>query len=206
MATFHTGSGELFDTLAFGEVSNHVRSYVAEQQRSLGNILSDAGKMFMAQARDLYDKFSDSSAVIKAKAITRELANIWNKDIINVLDTIESLRSANTAMIPYIMAEPMTRELFHRNKLDGYSDSYTDPEPDAIGENSYIYQNAIDGLTLEDDDGDIVRTRYYIDEDLGIEPLCIQDQMDIQQTWEHQRLLIKNKKGDFTSIWGGALD
>jgi hypothetical protein len=108
-------------------------------------------------------------------------------------------------MINWIMANPVAREMYHRQEIAGYDEYYTDPEPGKVGEDHYYYRRAVNGLFLEDKDGEFVATEWLEDLWDPSDSLDIVDQRSIQATWETLVTALRKRGSDPTSRWNAQL-
>jgi hypothetical protein len=105
----------------------------------------------------------------------------------------------------WVMANPMVRELYHKQRCDGYSSTYTDVSPGDIKENHYDYRRTTDGVMLETTEGDYV-TKWYIEELLPSDRhLTNSEKIDIINTWTVVNNALMMKELDPTCNNGGML-
>ena len=125
-------------------------------------------------------------------------------DQIRYLRTIGEVQHAPSSMIAMLMAEPTVRRMYHQQRVDGYSESYTDNQPGKVGEDHYDYRRVVNGVFMEEE-GEWVATTYYEDLLPGTGELEFLDQVDILRTWEQMRIHLMRRKEDPTSRWNSSL-
>ena len=164
----------------------------------------------MSQARDMYERMSGSQAARMLRAVSRSVRNFWQIDDIRVLTDIDQFQHAAPKMQRWIMAEPTVRTLYHKQRLDGYSESYVDIDPQGIGESHYDYRRAMDGIVVVNEDAKGNDPEYvadnYMDELLPEDAdLTLEEQSDILLAWEHAKAHILRRKEDPTSRFNADL-
>lgn len=210
MAQIIDGGGFMFDALAYGQAHPGTQGFLARQFEQTTNVLTDAGAAFMAQARDMYERLSGSTAARMLRAAGRSIRNFWQVDEIRPLREIGELQVAPPSMQRWIMAEPTVRALFHKQRLDGYSDTYVDVDPQGIGEDHYDYRRVMDGILVVNEDPESEGPEWtatsYLDELLPDDrDLSIEEQIDILQTWEFAKDAIRRNREDPTSRYNADL-
>lgn len=191
-----TGGARTFTALAFQNQHPDNQGYfaqkVADLTNTFGDTLSDIGNGFMSGAAALYDSFYGSDAMRAARAAVRKVKSLWDRDDIRALCGIGEQQDAKPVMQRWLMAEPTYRELYHQQRVDGYSDEYVDMEPGAVGNDHYDYRRVTDGLlvTVEDPDSDHDWEMVHHIEDLreGDVDLEIDQVSDILESWRHRAM------------------
>lgn len=202
------GGDEAFAATICG-IQNPINRQYFEQQinqaRSIiGDTFGDFGKRFVNGAQDLYDRFNSDRALELAKAALNQVKGLFQADIIRSISDITQFQIATPVMQRWIMANPMVRELYHEQKVDGYSDTYVDKDPGKVGKDHYDWRRVDNGMVHVADEG------WYADqyaEELrpGDEELDACDQFRIMSSWHAlENLLLQNKK-DPTSPWNNDL-
>lgn len=190
----HAGHASAFDALLFQDQSPMVDQYIQQQLSNFSHTLTDIGRKFVETSRALYDKVNDSNAVRLAKAAVRMAKGMFHPNAIIPLETIEDLRAAQTMMQRYIMAEPTLRQQYHKQLVDGFSDTYSDIDPGQVGLSHYDYRRVMNGVvqdTVEEDGTDgWVSMNFY--EDLRGEDreLDFTEQHAILRTWDVVRMAL----------------
>ena len=126
-----------------------------------------------------------TKAVDIAQAVARSLSGLWLQDTIQPLLDIDKIQEAPDVMKRFILAMPRLRTLYRQQQAVGYSEHYVDGDnTKAVGEEHYTYRRVMDGLAVENEDGEYICTSY-LDEILQPDDeLTIQQQVDILATWD----------------------
>lgn len=204
MAQFISGSADTFRALAYGTPHASTTEFLHNQMQGVGQNLTQAGQQFFQGARDLYERFSGSSAMAAARLARRAVGGLWESNEIRALiDTVEQQR-ASLPMQRWAMANPYVRQKYHNQTIEGYEGSYKDAFPEDIGENHYDYRRVVNGILVEDEDGWSATT--YFDELLPDDrELEHDEQLDIATMWQFMKDNIKRGGEDPTSLWGAHL-
>lgn len=202
------GNVATFDYLLYPEQNFLNQSYLENQLTNFNMQVSDIGRKFLEETKHIYNKINDSSVVRAAKAAIRAVKGVFHPNSITPLVTLDELRSAQSAMQRFIMAEPTVRETFHLQRCNGYSDTYVDYYPDQIGEKHYDYRRVMDGI-IKDIDGpdneyDWVATRYFDELVEGDRELCLSDQVAVMRSWDIAKMFLEAGE-DPTDMFGGSL-
>jgi len=211
MAQVISGGEQGFNALAYGMPHPGTIEFLQGQMSNLTQRLQGAQDIFMQHAQQVYDQFYSSDALRIARAALRHVDTMWQSDSIQLLSEIGQFQNAPLSMIPYIMAEPTTRALYHAQRIDGYSEEYVDIEPGLVGEQHYHYRRVMDGvIVMNEDDSPNAREWYadtFTDELIeGDEDLTIVDQNDILNSWQHQRYFASCENGeDYTSKFNARM-
>ena len=172
--------------------------YLGEMARQSMQNVTAATQQFMKTAGDVYQAVTYSDAMRKARAVIRDVASTGTLDVISELNDIGRMQQARPLMQRMIMADPVIRELYHDDKINGYSGSYVDNASGVSGAEHYDYRRATDGMWLENEDG-VMQARVFYEDTGDDEPFDALQQMDIMRTWDHVRAAIKRGKEDPTS-------
>jgi hypothetical protein len=205
MANFYTGGIDMFNARVYSENHPNTVNFIENQLQNASHAITTAGQEFMAQARDRYDAFNGSEAMRLARGAARQLTSHWNRNVVRPLTDVPMLQQAPMVMQRYLMAEPTTRSLYHKQQCDGYSETYYDMEPDQIGEDHYDYRRAMNGMVTETEDGGWCYTEYLDELHDGDRELMFEEQFDIQRSWRHLLDAMLDKKDDPTSPWNAEL-
>lgn len=201
-----TYGAEAFDAAIYGVPSQQAVDAVREQFYQGWENLTDMGKQFVQDAAAFVEDNTSHESLRRIRALARKTQHIWDDDIIRPLTDIGAVQHAQPEMQRWIMACPEVRTAYHANRLDGYSDSYKDYEPGAVGEAHHDYRVATDGLMLEQEDGSSCFTSYWDSSwDDATDNLDIQEQADIQTSWDMARAAIKAGREDPTSRFNNRL-
>lgn len=151
---------EAFNALAFGAPSAASLEYFRkEHQRGLETIqympvhLQQSALEFSMRQ---YNRFlsDESSRRIKATLeqaglITgmQESIVIQATHIFLPLGTVPEFQQASPEYQPYILACPEVKDLYNRQQIDGYSDTYLPKEPDTFAETDIYYRQVVAGTS-----------------------------------------------------------
>jgi hypothetical protein len=138
-----------FDYLAFPNQSPNTLHYFQNQMQSFSNALTETGQRFMQGAKELYARIHDNTAIRIAKAAIRHAGGLYQPNVIIQIDDIEGMRSATPMMQNYIMAQPDLRDMYHRQLVNGYSDTYIDIDPKQSNDQHYYYRRVMDGVVQD---------------------------------------------------------
>lgn len=205
------GGNIAFNAMMFGGPDPTLQAHFANQFNSGMDHLTDYGRQLFDQSKQMFERFNGDSAIRFIKAIGRAATNAWQSDSIRPLSEIGELQWAPPTMQRWIMAEPQTRKMFHEQRLDGFSHSYTDLYPEDIGKTHYDYQCATQGLMTfdETDEPDVpewTATTYFHEPVEGDVQLTLADQVIIQDTWRWIRHHRQHGKEDWTDRYNASLD
>lgn len=198
---------DVFDSFVYGgRMNSNNIDYIERSSRKLSTRLSESARRFYDRVEEeVYKRYDHSEAVRLARAAARRVANIWQRDGIYYLEDIGAIQNAKPDMQRAIMADPVVRRRYHRQEIDGYSETYTDLEPGKVGVNHYDYRQITNGIFMDEDDGELNATTYYEDlreGDSDYDPL---EQVDILRQWDRIRIILNKAKEDPTSRWNSSL-
>lgn len=197
-------SGQGFDAAVYGEPDPSIFNYMARHAARATQFFTDTARNMFDSAHNLFRRIDYSEALRVARAVQRGMCNLWQPDVVSHYTNIGQLQHAGLTMQRWLMAEPTTRELYHRQGCDGYSGSYIDMHPGMVGEMHYDYRRVMDGVVQSDEKGWHATT--YMDELLeGDVELLPEQQADILRSWELLRKKIEEKGEDPTSRYNDSL-
>jgi hypothetical protein len=153
----------------------------------------------------MHEYFNGSEAMRLAQAAINRAGSVFQADTIRDLYQIGELQNAPLVMQRFIMANPVVRDLYHQQRCDGYSDTYLDMEPGAVGLAHYDYRRVITGMVMEDEEHGwkIVHCLDELKE--GDRPLQIEEKDIVLSVWDVVEARIREGKDDPTSPTGGSL-
>lgn len=215
------GSPMTFSMMLYPEQHQRNQSYIQEKltqvSTQLGAAVSDFGTKFMQRAKNLYEQAYNSQAVLAAKAAIRATKGLFHPNAIVQLDSLDDLRSAQPVMQRYLMANPIVRELYNEQRIDGYSDTYVNVHGKAIGHGHYDYRRVMDGIVVDHelqsmltgkpaDESEPEWTCTTYIEDLLPEDRELQamEQADMINNYRLQAIAISQLK-DPTNLFGGNI-
>lgn len=200
------GDGDAFDAVVYGEQNPANLSYFQNQIKSISNTLTSVGQNFFSNANALYEKFNGSEAMRLVKAANRAVKSLFKPNKIYSIFELEEMQQTSSVMQRWIMANPVVREMYHKQSCDGFSDTYVDMHPGQIGENHYDYRRVMDGVICDDQINDEWYVKFYIDElETGDKHLNHDDKVDILTTWSIAEMFIKAGGDDPTSPYNSSL-
>jgi hypothetical protein len=178
-----------FDLLLYGDTNPQNDYYIQNNLQSFGNTLTDLGKQFMESSKEIYDRINSSSALRMARAAIRSVAGMFNPNTILQIESLEQLRCASPLMQRYIMAEPTLRAAYQRQLVDGYSDTYYDPDPEGIKDTHYYYRMVMDGVGQEiigeDGESEFIYKFYGHELREDDKELTPDQKFSVLHTWEY---------------------
>lgn len=205
------GGADAFNALAYG-VDQHPANtqYFQRQIESISNTLTDVGQSFFANTQQLYNQVNNSEVMRIARAAVRTAKSLFQPNQILSIFDMASMQNAPLVMQRWIMANPTVRELYHKQQIDGYSDSYVDVSPGIIGEQHYDYRRVMTGIVqdVEGTEGeeDSWKVCYYPDElHEGDKELTHDERVDILSTWSIVEMFVAAGKSDPTSPWDAKM-
>lgn len=205
MANFIDGGNLAFKSLMYGESNPRTLQYLNEQMHRATQTLTSSGQQFMDWGRSLFEHLESSETTRAIRAAGRALRSLWDTDEIRPFREIGQFQFAQSKMQRWIMAEPTVRSYFDQQRVDGYSDQYVDLFPKVSGADHYDWRRVMDGVVTLDkepnEDGEYGWTAVnYLEELLEDDvELSFDEQIDVQQTWEHLRSFLEAGKEDPTS-------
>lgn len=200
------GSDDAFNALLYGDKNPDTVNFFRDKLASIPDTITDAGRTFMNRTREAFEHFNGSSAMRFARGILGSIHNSIKPDVIRPLTDVSELRAATLLMQRWIMANPQINSKYLLQRVDGYSDTYTNANGTDVGEDNYDYRRVKQGWVDFDVEGEDFRAVNYC-EDLkpGDRELDITEQSDIHHTWGVMEILLALGKDDFTNTSGGNL-
>jgi hypothetical protein len=201
-------STEDFDAMVYSAPHPGTLQYMKQKFDSLSTNLTEMGQQFMAGVRETWERFNGSEAMRRMRAIKRKIGDaMFMRNEIQALTTLGQIQNAPQRMQNLIMSEPTIRTAFYKQRVDGFSATYVDPNPGCIGDFDYNYRRVMTGIVVDDNDGGW-KARIYLDHDEipeGEEPLKIDQQTDALITWDAVKAYLERGKEDPVSQTGGWL-
>ena len=199
------GSDSEWDALVYGESHPATVNFLQSQFTNFGSILNDAGRSFMEKGRAVFDHFNGANAIRFAREAVKSVVGIFDVPRIHALSTLTDLQGCNDLMQRWVMANPVVRQKYFDQRVDGYSDTFTNIHSKDIGESHYDYRRVMDGIAVFDAEGDWTCTEYVEDLLEGDRDLIFEEQLDLQRTWSAMEIIMAIGKEDPTSSTGGTL-
>lgn len=162
-------TAETMDYAMFPELNPLTQNYVMEQLQAVIPAMSDIARSMVEKTRNVYEAVTNSTVVQRAKAAMRMAVGLRSPHSVAPLTELEDLQCATITEQRFIMANPEVRALYHQQRCDGFSNTYVDLEPDAIGEAQYDYRRMMHGVVIdtpadEGDDEGSFKVKFYLDE------------------------------------------
>ena len=199
------GGAAAFNALAFGSNPPEMRAFFEERLQSINAGIGGYSERFKTRANEMFNNLHGDKVVQIAKAALNQVRGFFAPDTIVNLTTIEDIQVAQATMRRMIMANPMVRELYHKQRCDGYSDSYVDTDPGKIGWDHYDYQRIMTGMVQVTDESWSF-TSVAHDQRPGDHELDFHDQFSIvAQTWPNLEAIMALAAKDATSEWNNDL-
>lgn len=200
------GTRDAFDALVYGEQHPGTVDYLRSQFKDVTGTLTEASRKFYDNARTTFEHFNSNAAINFARNAIQALTGGRNVDVARVvyLGELDQLRSASLYMQRWLMANPVVRERYLDQRLDGYSDSYVNFSGLDIGWKHYDYQLVTDGLMTIDDEGDAHWKEFFLEPREGDRHFTLGEKVDIVDSWSAQNVLLKLCE-DPTNAEGGQL-
>ena len=202
------GGDVAFDSLVYGSESNPANTaYFQPQIENISNTLTDVGRSFYANTQQLYNDVNNSEVMRIARAAVRSAKTLFQpNEVISIFD-IANMQTAQPVMQRWIMANPVVRELYHKQQCDGYSESYVDLAPRDIGESHYDYRRVMNGIVQDDTENDEEWFVKFYPDDLveGDTELNHDQRVDILSSWSIAEMFIKAGDRDPTSVYDAKL-
>lgn len=205
MATISEVNPDHFDAFMYAPPSANMMNFVQQMIHAPTDHLLDAGRAFMNQAVNVYERLGSSEAMARVKRAISGTNGRWSDDFMIALNSTLALQQAPVLMHRYLMAHTGIRELYHKGHCDGYSDTYVDMEPGKIGEDHYDYRRVMNGVVVDNENGGWGWTEYHEELIPGDSELDDYDQGVVLRSWDQLTASIFEEKEDPTSIYGGEL-
>ena len=190
------GSLDAFDAAVYGAPQESAYNYVREQFNKGWENLTDMGRQFLEERKEMVDLATSGDAIRRVEALARKFRHSWDTDDIKYISDIGGLQQARPTMQRWLMADPVIRELRNSQLINGYSDTYEDWQPKAVGEEHEDFRIATDGFLMETSDGGHECNNYTLEND---EELTFSEQVDISLAWSTQRQIATARREDPTS-------
>jgi hypothetical protein len=200
------GASDAFNALVYGEQHPSTVEFLRSQFNNATGLLTDAARSFYERAHKTFEHFNSNAAMTFARNAIQTLTggNISGIDRIFYLSELAQLQQANLVMQRWLMANPMVRERYLDQRLDGYSDTYINIHGNDIGWRHYDFRVATNGVMQINDDGDAVWTEYPEELREGDRDLTLLEQIDIRDSWNAMNVLM-HLGDDPTDPTGGQL-
>lgn len=202
-------SPAMFTAMVFPQATEDVKNWLRDQWATTTSMLTETGKHYAQQAYQLYDSLVDNTLFRKVRAVLGK-EHDKRPDVIWQAETLEDIQGLKPLMQRYVMAMPQIRQLYHEQRCDGYSDSYVDLYPDAVGEGHVDYERVMSGIVTElpaidGKEPGWKATMYPNDVKDGDRELEADEQFKILNTWDWVGLYVARGE-DPTSMIGDKIN
>ena len=193
----------------FGEPHENTLSYLRERVERQASRVTGVFDGFFSDARETFERYNGDSALRRIRNRVRKTADVFKRDVVRPLRTIEDIQRAKPVMQRYIMANIMARLAEESQQIDGYSDEYRNPYVGRRGFRDPDYMRVIDGIIFTEDrfgvtvsdDPDNAWVAHQDLFDHGDErDLDVVEQADILSTWDVLEMHLRAKKKDPTNV------
>lgn len=195
----------MFNALAYGGVYSNTNFMADLNQRFDRLVAPEVMPFFMNTVGTVYEAVDQSRAMQLLHAVGRKITNIFTPGSVYYLQTIGELQHASDIMQRWIMACPDVRTAYYGHRIDGYSDTYVDHEPQRLAEDHYDYRRVTNGVFMTQRDTSQYEARIYYEDVAQGDELSFREQVDIMSTWENVKGYILERGDDPTSKWNNRV-
>lgn len=201
------GAADSWDALLYGDQHPNTVAFLAQQVSSVSDRLTETGRAFMGRVTQIFDHYNGDNAIRYARGVLAKAKGVFQGQHIHSIWETIAMQDASITMQRWIMANPNVRRMYHAQKCDGYSDTYVDVDPGAVGDDHYDYRRVMDGQFVwnPDEETDWQFTQYLESLKEGDRDLIHAEQVDIRNTWTAMDLVMALAKDDPTSAVRGTL-
>lgn len=197
--------GSLFGKGLFGTLSQNTVSYLQGQIQSLASTGTEYGKRMYERSMEIFNEINSDKAVMIAEAVLSQVESMMGQDMIEPLITVSQLQSARSQMQGWIMVNPVLRQAYYDGKIEGYSDTYEDPEPGLIGHEMQAYRTLMNGV-LQPHEEAAWQYSLYFDRTSNIDEVpTIRQVAAILASHEAAEAALEAGEQDPTSQYGSSL-
>ncbi len=199
-----------FNAIAYAPKHQGTLAALQREGERFGHVFAQVGQGFFTPLEEVYDRFNGAEAMRMARATVNKIKGLFKKDIVRSMWDVSEMQQATPMMQRFIMAEPTVRALYHRQGCDGFSPTYVDMYPDAVGVNHYDYRQVKNAIVQElppDENGEgDWKVQFFFDDLVeGDRELTLDEKSDILSTWDMVRAIVEQGDDDPTSPFAGKL-
>lgn len=200
MARVIVGNDQLFNAVLYGEPQASTKRFLRKQYEDAESMAGFSDR-FISRTKSLFEDFYDSDLASRTRAALRKVRTAFIPDDYRELRTIGEIQNARPLMRNLLMANPVIRELFQKQRIEGYAHHYQDRYEGWRTEDIPEYQQVMSGIEEVQDDGSVMNTIYLDVEHKLHEHIDLdhQQQFDGYFSWHHAKELIRAGKEDPTS-------
>jgi hypothetical protein len=198
---------DAFNAFVYPEKHPSGVQFLKNQFSNFTGVLTSTANDFIQASRQQVERFTSNASVDFARNMLKSVMGTTTitTDRITQLFDVQQFQGASIPMQRWVMANVHTRDLYHQQRCEGYSDTYVDVQPNIVGEGHYDYRRVMDGVMRFDQDGGWYAKCYVEDLKEGDRDLTHGEKVDIIHTWSKLEYLIALNKDDPTSPEGGYL-
>ena len=195
-------SDDYFNTMLYGRRDDSVADYFLNKAQAITQYIPQQYTELAETIQKSVEHVNSQYFRDIADSLTTRITSMWKGDRIRPLHTAHELAAAPPMMRRWVMAEPTVRKLYHEQACDGYSDTYVDVEPNAIGMDHRDYRNVTHGIINVNEDGSEHAVVYHsdMDDDEYVE-LTLANKVDILTTWTAVKRAVDEATIDPTSTF-----
>lgn len=203
------GDDHVAAELTYGPRSDGLIQALRDNLSFSSPLLTEQGRAYASYVGKVFESVSGWDAVRAVRRATQAIAGYVKPDIVTALDSLEKIQTAPPKMQRFLMANVELRKLYQAGRIDGYSESYIDIQPGAIGRDHYDYRVATHGVvqTKTGDDESIAYevTQYAMELASWDEPLNQRQRLDLAFTYSIALANLIEGEEEPTSCFGGKL-
>ena len=201
----HTGGVAAFRMATFAPPTDRDIEYLRDRLQHKAATYGEAPRRYAVSAMEMYDTINSSDAIMRARSLWRTTNSAFTGDYLRSCTTVKDFQTAGPTMQRWIMACKEVREAYHKQRIDGYHDTYVDASPGLVGDQHVDYRIVMDGVMYRPDDesDDLCFDMFYdLPEDEVLEP---DQRHDILDTWALARHYLVLNDADITSAYGCSM-
>lgn len=208
MAIIVQGDDATFSEMTSGVPHPSTLQFLDQERQQPTHMLTHYSQQFVDHTQKLIDWIENSQAARYAQAARRAIGQVWEDQCIRHLSSMADFQWAPQPMTRWLMAEPMVRQYYHQQKLEGYQNQYADPFPEQTEPTENLeYRHVMNGVIVmnDSDQGPEWSASTYYDDRPDVIPMDFLDQIDIIHSWENIRHWITKGRDDPTSRFNASL-
>lgn len=176
-----------------------IKRYIERGFENASRVIGGAARRSIDIAKRSFEYVQSGEFMSRVRNIISDIDKKTLNDKVKRLVDILDMQNASPLMQRYVCANPTVRKKLRDQQLDGYSDTYTDPEPDKAPEWHKDYLRVINGHYIQKDGVSMQVSCYYDDDE---DPLNIFEQDAVLSTWSALDVIIACGQDDPTSASG----
>lgn len=206
MANVIEAGNDVFSAMMHGRPTANNLRFLGDQLSRASNVIGEATQRFMNRAREAFESYDLEAVDRSLRAIKNKHDHRWQSHEVRALKTIGEFQQASLRMQRWSMANPMLRTLHHKQRCNGWQDTYVDLEPGVWGERHTDWMKVNNGMAVTDEEGNTSFTTYFdAYDEHGAEELTFSEQQDILQSWNYLEHYLRLGGDDPSSPSNGSL-